>query len=132
MPVFNEGRWGHCPRCETAFHTRPECPSCGWRPAELLNERLEEVRRLRRDGLPGVPDKGRLAADLAEQGIGATGVLIQLGAIANSDWVPWIKRFLDAAEIESRPWASGVWFSLGAEGGPHDGKPDDHDPKDES
>lgn len=99
---------------------------------ELLNERLEEVGRIRRDGLPGVEDKAGAAAMLADEGIGAAAVLIQLGAIAGSEWNPWIKRFLDAAEVEYKPWSATVGFSLSAQGGPDNGDSSDDDPKDES
>jgi hypothetical protein len=98
----------------------------------LLSERLEEVAKIRREGLPGVEDKARAAATLANQGIGATAVLIQLGAIAGSEWNSWIKRFLDAAGVAYQPWSSSVGLSMWAEGGPDDGESNDDDRKDES
>lgn len=87
--------------------------------------------RIRREGLPAVADKARAAAKLANEGIGATAVLIQLGAIAGSEWNPWIKRFLDAAEVEYQEWGAIVGFSMWAEEGPDDGESNDDDPKDE-
>jgi hypothetical protein len=74
----------------------------------------------------------RAAAKLADEGIGATVVLIQLGGVAGSEWTSWIKRFVDAAEVEYQPWSGSTRFSTWAKGGPDDGESDEHDSKGES
>lgn len=107
MPVLRRSQWGRCPRCESAL-LHPECASCGWGPEELLKERLQEIERVRRGEMMGVTDPDGLAEKLAAEGVGATGLLLQLGALDSETWRTWINRFWQAAGVTNQPWSGKV------------------------
>jgi hypothetical protein len=90
----------------------------------LLEERIKEIERILEVGLPGIKDKAKLARDMAQQGMGATATLIQLGAVKGG-WNLWTKRFLDAARIPHEPWSGSISFSLDVDDEPGEDSPED-------
>lgn len=93
-------RWGQCPSCDAAL-TVPVCSNCGWSVQAILDEYLRDTERVSKDPHPSIRDPELAAQHLAQQGMGASFLLLTLGAIDQDDWISWNKRLMDAAGI---PW----------------------------
>lgn len=106
-------RWGLCPECDATLN-EPVCSACGWSTQAILEEYLRTIERVSSKADSSIKDPELAAKRVAEQGMGATFLLVTLGAMSSEDWMRWNQRFMDAAGIPWKPWSGGISFGFTA------------------
>lgn len=103
--------WGLCPECDAPL-TNPVCSACDWSIDAILDEYLEGIHQISRDEFPSIKEPQLAAQQLADRAMGASMVLVVLGAMSHDGWMTWSKRLMDAAGIPWEPVSGGVSFEF--------------------
>lgn len=103
-----------CPRCPGRMELGKQCPECGWKPTDLLEEALANIERILEGDVPGITDPTGAAKSVAYQGSGIGYAFVNLGLMSGHEWMEWSKRLYDAAGIGYEPVSGSISFSMDA------------------